>query len=223
MTHVYGHFYELIRKFIDSLVWNTVKQEQTFYATCLGIIVKNTKIKERYISIRLFLSSKNLPLFSMSALTTVAFFRKRYPKFPVARKPTPLSASPISLQRMLDKMFLFFDLDLPTEVISGWGYLKLHEKASSYVIKSNKFFFFRGKPPGKIHIFKSERNVSQILASYVYFRIFFVVQVLIFHTGDTLWWYQRSIENRRNAICPKYALTFMLQENKNILQNNSQV
>ena len=78
---------------------------------CLDITVQ--KKPKKGINISDFFI-KNPPLLLMTALTNRGIISTSLYKVSYSKE-----ASPISLQRMMDKMFLFFDPDLPKEVQSG--------------------------------------------------------------------------------------------------------
>ena len=72
-------------------------------------------------------------LLSMTALTIMAFSRQVYPDFPVARKPTPLLASPIIFPQYYEKNGLMTILQFILLVSDNFT-VKLPEKASFCVI-----------------------------------------------------------------------------------------
>jgi hypothetical protein len=148
--------------------WFTCLKHSTttkiIHAVCLDVTIKkkNTKV----IIYQIFFLQKIRPCFWWLLSPTMALFQQVYPQFPSPRKPTPLLASPRSLQRMLDKIFLFFGPDLPIKVRPGWGYPIVTWKGLILCHYKQRIFFSRQIWKNTYTYFQI-RSVSKLLACSV--------------------------------------------------------
>ena len=95
----------------------------------------------------------------------MALFRPVYPNVPVARKSTTPLATPTVIRQDYENNRTDENSIVHANCVDNFSFKFLKRL---FLCHYEQKIFFRGKNPGKIHIFKSERSVSIIFACSIY-------------------------------------------------------